>query len=88
MNVGSGEEITIRELAETVARLVGYRGKVAWDASKPDGQPRRCLDVSKARELMGFESRVTLEEGLRHTIGSYRAYEAATRSLGVAGVGQ
>jgi GDP-L-fucose synthase len=88
VNVGSGEEITIRELAETVARLVGYRGEVAWDASKPDGQPRRRLDVSKARELMGFEPRVTLDEGLRRTIESYRAHEAATQNPPLASVGQ
>src|SRR5438477_12843449 len=61
VNIGTGTETRIRDLAETIARLVGYRGETVWDATKPDGQPKRFLDVSRARELMDFEARVSLE---------------------------
>ena len=71
VNIGSGEEASIRELAETIGALVGYRGKVVWDTTKPNGQPRRKLDVTKAREHFGFEVRVSLSEGLRNTIEWY-----------------
>ena len=67
MNLGSGEEIRIADLATMVARLVGYEGRVVWDVTKPNGQPRRRLDVTRARECIGFEARVSLEEGLRRT---------------------
>ena len=73
VNVGTGTETNIRTLAETIERLVGYEGSTVWDASRPDGQPRRSLDVSRARELMGFEARVPLEDGLRMTIESFRS---------------
>jgi GDP-L-fucose synthase len=73
VNVGTGKETNIRTLAETIERLVGYEGETVWDASRPDGQPRRSLDVSRARELMGFEAQVPLEDGLRMTIESFRA---------------
>jgi GDP-L-fucose synthase len=72
VNIGTGTETNIRTLAETIERLVGYEGETVWDTSRPDGQPRRFLDVSRARELMGFEARVPLEEGLRRTIESFR----------------
>jgi GDP-L-fucose synthase len=72
VNVGTGVETRIRDLAETIARLSGYEGELVWDASKPDGQPTRCLDVSRARELMGFEAEIGLEEGLRRTVGWFR----------------
>jgi GDP-L-fucose synthase len=72
VNIGSGVETSIRELAETIARLIEYEGTIAWDPSKPDGQPRRCLDVTRARELMGFEAEVAFEDGLRRTIAWYR----------------
>ncbi len=68
MNLGSGREINIRTLTELVAKLAGFRGKIIWDASKPDGQPRRCLDVSRAKEAIGFTAGTTLEEGLAKTI--------------------
>ena len=68
---------TSATLAETIERLVGYDGETVWDASRPDGQPRRFLDVSRARELMGFEARVPLEDGLRETIESFRAQHVA-----------
>jgi GDP-L-fucose synthase len=72
VNIGTGTETNIRTLAETIERLVGYEGETVWDSSRPDGQPRRFLDVSRARELMGFEARMPLEEGLRVTIESFR----------------
>jgi GDP-L-fucose synthase len=68
VNLGTGKEIKILELAELVQQLTGYEGKIVWDPTKPDGQPRRCLDVSKARERFGFEARTPLEDGLRSTI--------------------
>jgi GDP-L-fucose synthase len=68
VNLGSGREVTIRQAVEMIARLSGFLGKVVWDSSKPDGQPRRCLDVRRARELFGFEAKMDLEQGLRHTI--------------------
>jgi GDP-L-fucose synthase len=75
VNLGSGVEVSIRDLAETIARIVGYRGRIEWDPSKPDGQPRRCLDVSAARERFGFTARTSLEEGLSRTIDWYRSRE-------------
>jgi GDP-L-fucose synthase len=77
VNIGTGTETNIRTLAETIERIVGYEGETVWDTSRPDGQPRRSLDVSRARELMGFEARVPLEEGLRRTIESFRAQHIA-----------
>ena len=72
VNLGSGMEISIRDLVETIARLTGYQGDIVWDASKPNGQPRRQLDVSRAEELFGFRARTSFEEGLRRTIEWYR----------------
>lgn len=68
VNVGTSYEVTIRELVELIARLTRYRGEVRWDTSKPDGQPRRKLDTSRATQLFGFEAETQLEEGLRKTI--------------------
>ena len=76
VNVGTGQETRIRDLAETIKRLVGYEGELVWDTSRPDGQPKRYLDVSRARELIGFEAEVPLEEGLRRTIDSFREQAA------------
>ncbi len=82
VNLGTNEETAIRDLAELIAKLVGFKGRLKWDASRPDGQPRRRVDVSRARELFGFEARVPLEEGLRRTIAYYETNpdeaEAAT----------
>ncbi len=83
VNIGTGAETSIRELAETIARATGFRGELAWDPSKPDGQPRRVLDVSRARSLIGFEARVPLEEGLRRTVDWFRA-QPALASAGAA----
>ncbi len=71
-NLGSGMEISIKDLAEMIARLTGYNGKLVWDTSKPNGQPRRALDVSRAKEYFGFEAKMPFEEGLRRTIAWYR----------------
>lgn len=68
VNVGTGREITIRQLVETIRDATGFRGDIVWDTTKPDGQPRRMLDTSRAKDLLGFEAEVGLEEGLRRTI--------------------
>jgi GDP-L-fucose synthase len=68
VNLGAGREITIRALCETIAELCGFRGAIAWDASQPDGQPRRMLDVSRAKAAFGFEARTEFEAGLRETV--------------------
>jgi GDP-L-fucose synthase len=73
VNVGTGIETRIRDLSELVHDVTGYDGETVWDASRPDGQPQRFLDVRRARELMGFEARVPLEEGLRRTVASFEA---------------
>jgi GDP-L-fucose synthase len=73
VNLGTGVETTIRETAELVAELVGFEGRIVWDTSMPNGQPRRSLDASRARELFGFEARTSLREGLERTIAWYRA---------------
>jgi GDP-L-fucose synthase len=82
VNLGTNEEISIKDLAELIGRLVGFEGDLEWDSSRPDGQPRRRVDAARARELFGFEARVPLEEGLRRTIAYYEANpgeaEAAT----------
>jgi len=72
VNLGTGSEISIRELAELVAELTGFEGEIVWDTSQPNGQPRRALDTSRARELFGFEAGTSLREGLERTIGWYR----------------
>jgi len=73
VNIGAGFEITIKELAEKIAKLTGFRGEIRWDSSKPDGQPRRRLDVSKAKKFFGFEAKTPFDEGLRATIDWYEA---------------
>jgi len=73
VNIGTGQEIRIKDLAEKIAQLTGFRGLIRWDPSKPDGQPRRCLDVSRARDLFGFKAQTSFDNGLRETIDWYRA---------------
>src|SRR5215211_7770489 len=73
VNIGTGKETRIRDLAETISELCGFGGKTVWDSSRPDGQPKRYLDVARARDLIGFEAEMPLEEGLRRTIESFRA---------------
>ena len=72
VNLGAGNEISIKDLAVLIARLTGYTGKLVWDTSKPNGQPRRGLDVSRAEKYFGFRARVGFEEGLQRTIDWYR----------------
>ena len=73
VNLGVGHEITIRDLVELIAELTGFEGEIRWDATKPDGQPRRALDTSRARERFGFEAKTSFEDGLRATIDWYSA---------------
>jgi GDP-L-fucose synthase len=80
VNLGSGQEMSIRELAELVAAETGFGGEIVWDTSKPDGQPRRALDVTRAAELFGFRARVGFVEGLRRTIEWYRSARAQAKS--------
>jgi GDP-L-fucose synthase len=72
INLGTGSEITIKDLVELIARLTGFDGDIAWDATKPDGQPRRCLDIGRAAERLGWRARTSFEEGLRQTIDWWR----------------
>jgi GDP-L-fucose synthase len=80
VNLGAGQEISIRELAELVADVTGYTGGIVWDETKPGGQPRRSVDASRARDLFGFEARMPLREGIERTVAWYRS--------AVAGVGR
>jgi GDP-L-fucose synthase len=77
VNLGSGVEISIRDLAELVAELTGFEGELEWDTSQPNGQPRRQLDVTRARELFDWEAKTPLREGLERTIAWYREHAAA-----------
>jgi GDP-L-fucose synthase len=77
VNIGSGEEISIRDLAEKVAAATGFRGRIVWDPTKPNGQPRRRLDVTRARERFGFQAKTSFDEGLRRTVEWARAQLAA-----------
>jgi GDP-L-fucose synthase len=73
VNLGAGWEISIRDLAELIAKCVGYKGEIVWDTSKPNGQPRRKLDVSRARDTFGFEAQVPFDEGIRRTVEWWEA---------------
>jgi GDP-L-fucose synthase len=73
VNLGAGMEISIKDLAELIANLTGFDGEIVWDISKPNGQPRRGLDVSRAREYFGFQAEMPFEEGLRRTIEWFKA---------------
>jgi GDP-L-fucose synthase len=72
VNIGSGRETSIKDLAESICRLMGFTGTIRWDAAKPDGQPRRLLDTSRAKSAFGFTARTSLEDGLKKTIEWYR----------------
>jgi len=80
VNVGAHREITIRELITLIADLTGFRGEIRWDASKPDGQPRRCLDTTRARESFGFVATTPFEAGLKETIRWYLESSHAARA--------
>jgi len=77
VNLGTGEEISIRELAELVGELTGYEGEIVWDTTKPNGQPRRKLDVSRAEDRFGFRAHTTLRDGLETTIAWFREHRPA-----------
>jgi GDP-L-fucose synthase len=77
VNIGIGKETSIRDLAETISGLAGFEGKTVWDDSRPDGQPKRYLDTSRAKELIGFEAETPLADGLKRTIESFRAADLA-----------
>jgi len=83
VNIGAGAEIRIKDLAELIALLTGFSGKIVWDSTKPDGQPRRMLDVSRAEHTFGFRARVPFEQGLRETIEWYvnRSKESNSASI-------
>lgn len=80
INLGTGREIAIRDLTELIARLCGFKGSLVWDATKPDGQPRRCLDTSRAAELFGWKARTDLESGLTETIAWFET-QASVREV-------
>jgi GDP-L-fucose synthase len=82
MNLGNGREVTIRNLMELVANVARFEGKIVWDTTKPDGQPRRCLDVTRAATAIGFKAQTTLEEGLRKTVEWFEQNRAAARLNG------
>jgi GDP-L-fucose synthase len=80
VNIGTGVETRIADLAEAIAHTTGFDGEIVWDASQPDGQPTRYLDVSRARELLGFEARMPLEEGLRRTVEDFESQPSVAAS--------
>jgi GDP-L-fucose synthase len=81
VNLGTGVETSIRELAELIAELTGFEGEIVWDASMPNGQPRRQLDASRAKELFGFEALTPLRDGLARTVAWYREHAQADAAV-------
>lgn len=81
LNLGTGEEITIKALATVIAAEIGYKGRIVWDKTKPNGQPRRCLDVSRIKQAIGFQAKHSLRDGLRTTIQWYQANRDALREV-------
>ena len=81
LNLGTGEEVTIRKLAGIIAEEVGYEGRINWDTTRPNGQPRRCLDVSRVKQAIGFQAKHSLREGLKKTIRWYRANRHSLREV-------
>jgi len=82
VNIGTGSEITIRDLARKIAGVVGYEGEIVWDASRPDGQPRRCLDTRRAFAAFGFKARITLDAGLERTVRWYMENRSEREVIG------
>lgn len=76
VNLGSAMEISIKDLVELIVKLTGFEGEIVWDTTKPDGQPRRALDVQRAKDYFGFEAKVPFEEGLRNTIAYFKEHQA------------
>jgi len=81
LNLGTGEEVTIKALATAIAAEVGYQGRIAWDHTKPNGQPRRCLDVSRIKQTIGFQAKHALRDGLKKTIQWYYAHRHTLREV-------
>ena len=81
LNLGTGEEVTIQKLAGIIAEEVGYEGRINWDTTRPNGQPRRCLDVSRVKQAIGFQAKHSLREGLKKTIRWYRANRHSLREV-------
>lgn len=81
VNVGTGEEITIRNLAQMIATEVGFTGDILWDTTKPSGQPRRCLDISRAKQLFGFQATVRLRDGIPKTVAWFMAHRHDLREV-------
>jgi GDP-L-fucose synthase len=79
VNLGTGKEISIADLARLIAELIGFKGGVVWETAKPNGQPRRCLDVGRARELFGFTAKTDFREGLKKTIDWYLSIKIKSR---------
>ena len=79
VNLGSGHEISIRDLAELVTRLIDFRGRIVWQTDRPNGQPRRALDTSRAREYFGWQARLPFEEGMRRTIAWFEEHRSTIR---------
>ena len=82
INLGASFEITIKDLVELIVKLTGFKGRLEWDPTKPDGQPRRCLDTERAATLLGWRAKVGLEEGLKRTIDWFKAHRADARLTG------
>jgi GDP-L-fucose synthase len=80
INIGTGEEITVHDLAALVADVTGFEGQITWDATKPNGQPRRSVDVSKAEQLLGFQARTPLREGIERTVAWFQRVSAQATS--------
>jgi GDP-L-fucose synthase len=81
VNLGTGEEIAIRDLAQMIAAEVGFTGDIVWDITKPNGQPRRCLDVSRAKQLFGFHAAHRLREGISQTVAWFQAHRHSLREV-------
>jgi GDP-L-fucose synthase len=81
INLGTEEEISIRDLAQMIAAEVGYTGDIMWDSTKPNGQPRRCLDVSRAKQLFGFHAAHRLREGISKTVAWFQAHRHSLREV-------
>lgn len=74
VNLGTGQEISIKDLIELICKLMEFDGEIAWETDKPNGQPRRCLDTERAKQAFGFTAEVGFEEGLKNTIDWYRQH--------------
>lgn len=81
LNLGTGEEVTIKNLASMIAAELEYQGRIVWDTSKPNGQPRRCLDVSRIKQTIGFQAKHSLQAGLKKTIQWFQANQASLREV-------